>query len=39
MPAYRDLMAADPAKAGRVVRAMMTMTKVNIETLKAAAAA
>src|SRR5271165_6788142 len=34
-----DLMAGDPAKAGRVMRAMMTMTKVDIEAFEAAAAA
>jgi predicted 3-demethylubiquinone-9 3-methyltransferase (glyoxalase superfamily) len=33
-----DLMAGDPAKAGRVMRAMMAMTKIDVQALKAAAA-
>ena len=33
-----DLMTGAPAKAGRVVRALMTMTKVDVQALKAAAA-
>jgi predicted 3-demethylubiquinone-9 3-methyltransferase (glyoxalase superfamily) len=33
-----DLMSGDPAKADRVMSALMTMTKIDIEALKAAAA-
>jgi predicted 3-demethylubiquinone-9 3-methyltransferase (glyoxalase superfamily) len=33
-----DLMTGDPAKVERVFRAQMTMTKVNVQALKAAAA-
>ena len=33
-----DLMTGDPAKAGRVMGAMMKMTKVDIQALKGAAA-
>jgi predicted 3-demethylubiquinone-9 3-methyltransferase (glyoxalase superfamily) len=33
-----DLMTGAPAKAEQVVRAMMTMTKVDVQALKAAAA-
>ena|SRR5271165_3028461 len=33
-----DLMSGDPARAERVMRAMMTMTKIDVRALKAAAA-
>jgi predicted 3-demethylubiquinone-9 3-methyltransferase (glyoxalase superfamily) len=33
-----NLMAGDPAKSGRVMRALMTMTKIDVQALKAAAA-
>ena len=33
---WPDLMAGDPGKAERVMRALMTMTKVNVQALEAA---